>query len=124
MELIAELTDISKERLLQDETIGADGLLEIARRVAYGERHGKFYPGGGPRAAEDRPVRRGAENWLQRLIAACLRLGIGKRELLEDYYPGRAARDFTGMGRTARRRAGRGAGRGSHDILWNGRRED
>lgn len=29
LELIAELTDISKERLLQDETIGADGLLEI-----------------------------------------------------------------------------------------------
>lgn len=28
----------------------------------------------------------GNESWLQRLIASALMMGIGKRELMEDYY--------------------------------------
>lgn len=31
------------------------------------------------------------EAWFQRLIAAGLKMGISKRELLEDYYPGELA---------------------------------
>lgn len=29
----------------------------------------------------------GGQRWLQRLIASALGMGIGKRELLEEYYP-------------------------------------
>lgn len=31
------------------------------------------------------------EAWFQRLIAAGLKIGISKRELLEEYYPGELA---------------------------------
>ncbi|HPR79355.1 MAG TPA: hypothetical protein PLR69_12220, partial [Candidatus Limiplasma sp.] len=33
-------------------------------------------------------VRRNPEKWVQRLIATALTIGISKRELFEDYYPG------------------------------------
>ncbi|HPF86504.1 MAG TPA: hypothetical protein PK537_00455 [Candidatus Limiplasma sp.] len=76
--------------------------------MAYGERYGKFYAGGGPRAPKDQPARRNPETWLQRLIAACLNIGIPKRALLEDYYPAelplilRAWADLHGGGQSGR----------------------
>lgn len=30
-------------------------------------------------------------NWLQRIIATCTKIGISKKELMEDYYPNEIA---------------------------------
>ena len=65
------------------------GLLEA-------EQHGKFYKGRKDAVpADPRGSAGGSANWFQRLIIQALAIGIGKRELMEDYYPDELDAIFT-----------------------------
>ena len=90
------------------------------RGVDGGQQPRKFYE---RRAGAVAAGARGADGrWLQRLIAMGLSLGIGKRELMEDYYfdeIGAVAEAWNAPAASAR--GGRGGGRGARGVFRRGR---
>ena len=82
--VFAELAGLDEKALRDDPNVGLDGLLEMIEAWMEVNNLENLYRG---RAGAVAAGARGADGqWLQRLIAMGLSLGIGKRELMEDYY--------------------------------------
>ena len=84
-----ELMLMDEAKIMDDPQIGLDGFYEIL--AAWIEMNGvdRFWGGGTNtkrRTRQDKDKIPPTEFWLQRLIMQAQSLGIGKRQLLEDYY--------------------------------------